>query len=249
MLFRTVYGVELPAIYGAIQNGLNTREQLKARMLSSYADGRTVSGQSIDDALSFLHSVYLIDEQSALQTIELEHGSFALSLLHNLRLIQNGVLPPRQPIDALYWQILDEAFIKPDKLFVREPHKTINQMKSVAELGGISVEKVRSWQRVMTFVGLGRRISRGFQCAYSLSITREILQAWSDRTGNLQSFLEKHVDQYLPCITESGDIAQALAIPLSVLCEQGQITLEPRQDSPHKSYFGEQRIKHISYEG
>lgn len=248
MLFRTVSGIELPAVYHAIEAGATSRELLRTQLLSRYTDARVVSDQSIDDALSFLHSAHLIDEGQLLRPIDLMERSFKLALLHNLHCLYLGVLLPRQPIDTLYWKILEEAFVKPNRLFVRDPHKTINKLSSVAELGGISVEKVRSWQRVMTFVGLGRRISRGFQCVYSLEITREILKAWKEQKGDLQSFLEQHVNQYLPCIASTGDIAQALAIPLSFLCEQGEIKLESRQDSPRKAYFGDLRIKYIQYQ-
>jgi hypothetical protein len=73
-------------------------------------------------------------------------------------------------VDPIYTLLLDELFVKPDCLFVADVHTRANELRQVKEVGGLSREKTQAWQRVMGFLGVGRRVAGGFQCAYTKPI-------------------------------------------------------------------------------
>lgn len=248
MLFRTVYGIELPLIYQSIADGAYSHDAVRKLHLASYGELERVSSQSVDDAISFLESAYLVQGNQSLTAATLGKRSFRLALFQNLCRISSAEIPPKHPLDSLFLTILDQLFIQPDQLYLRDLHSAVNQLTSVTEVGGLSKEKVRAWQRVLTAFGIGQRIQSGYQCVYSPQLIEEILKLWSRREGNLQAFLERHFSRYLPYLTQSGGISQAISVPLNYLANQGKITLEQRQDSPARSYFGEKRIKFIRYE-
>ncbi len=250
MLFRTVYGPELEAIYHFIVEADTplSRQAVHAAFMPQQADGEAVSTQNVDDALSFLESARLIEanggEYRGLDSADNE--SFQVKTLRQLRQLELGLLEPVQPIDPLYMLILTELFIRPNQLFIEDVHREANKLRQVADAGGLSREKVQAWKRVMEFLGVGQRVLSGFRCAYSPPLLLAILDQWPQPEGTLQIFFEEHLDRILPFQIENGDLAHAVESPLDYLTDQGLIALTPLQDSPNKPYFGERNLKHIA---
>lgn len=252
MLFRTVYGPELEAIYRFIAeaNDSPSRPTIYATFLLQRSNDRPVSTQNVDDALSFLESVGLVRDAKrggyhALGPFTDE--PFRVKVLRQLRALELGLVEPVHPIDPLYGLLLTELFIRPNQLFVTDVHSEANKLRRVADVGGLSREKVQVWKRVMEFLGAGRRMLSGFMGVYSPSLVLEVLAQWPQTEGTLQSFLEEHFNRVLPFQTENGDLAHAVEQPLTYLESRGVISLTSLQDSPSKPYFGERRVKHIAY--
>lgn len=255
MLFRTVYGPELEAVYRYIlernTEGIQpAREDVQAAFVARQADGNLPSTQSVDDTLAFLESARLVEELNGYHACEPgEEPSFAVQVLQGMRRLERGELSPDHPLDPLYKLILTELFIRPDRLFVADLHAEANQLRAVEDAGGLSREKIGAWKRVMTFLGVGRRLPGGFQCAYSPSLVKAILSEWDRREGTLQSFLEDCFALVLPYARVDDGMAQAVKTPLLHLIERGEVDLFPLQDSPTRSYFGRQRYKGIAWKG
>jgi hypothetical protein len=253
MLFRTVYGPELEAIYGYVTErnaqGIHPQKaEIYAAFIPRQSDGSFPPTQNVDDALAFLKSARMIRETDGYYTCESMPGvSFAVQVLRMMRCIEKGKEPPDHSVDLLYSLLLTELFIKPDLLFVLNLHAAANQLHPVQAVGGLSKEKIQTWKRVMEFLGVGRRVAGGFLCAYSPSLMATILAQWSSSQGTLQSFLEDCFDQVLPCTRSDGDLPQAVIAPLTYLADQGQIELFPLQDSPTRPYFGHHRYRGIAW--
>jgi hypothetical protein len=254
VLFRPVSGPELEVVYSLIRQRDRplTRPVLNQHCLPLYADKRPLSRQILDDALSFLAAARLIIEDSAgFRAVKPPHTglSFRLMLLRQLQALATGEVELSHETDALCLQLLDHLFIKPDQLYVADVHSEANKLRPVADVGGISQEKIRSWKRVMAFSGIGQRIAQGFQCRYSPDLLLEILNAWSEREGILQEFFEGHLSLYLPFQTQADDLAQAVSCPLLHLHQQQVIDLKAYQDAASKPYFGEKRWRTITLAG
>jgi hypothetical protein len=253
MLFRTVYGPELEAIYRFIvrEDGPCSRQAIRTAFTPKYTEIKTVSYQNVDDALSFLESALLIEasegDYKALDPIP--NTSFRVKLLFQLRNLELGLIKSIHPLDPLYMLILTELFIHPDLLFITDIHREANQLRQVADAGGLSREKLQAWKRVMEFLGVGQRVLSGFRCAYSPSLFIEILNQWPKGKGTLQLFFEEFFDCILPFQRKNGDLAQATQVSLAYLNDQGLITLTPLQDSPTKPYFGERKLRYIARKG
>jgi hypothetical protein len=249
MLFRTVYGPELEAIYTYLATAGQplSRENIHQAFMPTFRDGRPASPQNVDDALSFLVAAHLIHEDGSF-CIPTDAGEcpFRLLVLRQLQYLTRGEIEARHPVDRLYILLLDELFIKPDRLFVADVHAEANKLRQVKEMGGLSKEKLQAWKRVMTFLGIGQRVDTGFQCAYTPDLLLAMLDSWSERTGLLQSFFESHLANFLPFETQTGALAQAVSLPVLYLAAQGELALSSRQDSPSKPYFGERRFRYIA---
>jgi hypothetical protein len=238
MLFRTVYGPELEAIYRYVvkQNAQGIypkRADVYAAFIPRRVDDTFPPTQNVDDALAFLRSAWMVNNaEGGYHAREPMRGvSFAVQVLRALRCIEKGQVSPDHPVDPLYTLFLSELFIKPDRLFVQDVHAAANQLRSVQEVGGVSKEKIQTWKRVMEFLGVGRRIVGGFQCAYS------------------PTFLEDCLGRVLPYARTDGALSQAVSAPLIYLANQGLIEMFPLQDSPTRSYFGEHRYRGIIWRG
>ena len=252
MLFRTVYGPELEAIYRLVveasaRNHPVSRKEVHLAFVQRRGDGELGSTQNVDDALSFLRSAGLIRDDDGFIAEQIDtNQSFRLSLLRALRRIEQREKPANVAVDPLYMLLLDELFIKPDHLFVPDVHMRANQLRQVKEVGGLSREKTQAWQRVMSFLGVGHRVAGGFQCLYAPDLIMEIANAWTSEQGTLQVFCEGHFGGFLPFARQQdGDLAMALQTSLGHLARQGYLELYPRQDSPSKPYFGERRLRGI----
>lgn len=250
MLFRTVYGPELEAVcnFVTVAEMPLSRYEIHSAFISQPAETGAVSTQSVDDALAFLESARLIEENSSgYQALTNHpHQPFRVLVLQQLRRLEADTLESVHPFDPLYMLILTQLFIQPNQLFVADLHLAANKLCRVASAGGLSREKLQAWKRVMEFLGVGRRVANGFQCVYSPSLMIEILDQRPVRGETLQSFFEDYLDYILPCYTERGDLALAAQEPLVYLDRQGLIALTARQDSPSKPYFGERKLKYIT---
>jgi hypothetical protein len=253
MLFRPVYGPELEVIYSFIAQSQTpvSRQAIYQACLPSYVDMRAVMTQSIDDALSFLVAALLVVDQGGFRLNESgeRDASFRLTVIAHMQKLASGKAAPLHKLDALYFLLLQELFIKPDHLYISNVHAEANKLRPVAELGGISQEKIRSWKRVMTFLGLGQRLADGFQCVYTPGLLLEIIAAWPVKEGFIQDFLEGYLIHYLPCQTQAGDMPQAVEHPLQYLQSQQTVQLRAYQDASSKPYFGEQRWRYLVYKG
>jgi len=252
MLFRTVYGPELEAIYRYVidRNAQDVRPQrtdIHAAFIPRRPNGSFPPTQNVDDALAFLKSAHMLEEANGYHTVGTMDGHpFAVRALQALRRIERKEEPPDHTVDPLYTRLLAELFVKPGRLFVQDVHAEANQLPTVEVVGGLSREKIGAWKRVMEFFGAGRRVAGGFLCAYSPVLVASILAQWSCREGTLQSFLQDCFDRVLPYARADGDLSQAVSTPLSYLADQGRIELFPLQDSPTRSYFDHRRYKGIA---
>jgi hypothetical protein len=248
MLFRTVYGPELGAIYRFIVDSQSFRSRRGIyRAFLPDLDG--VSKQNVDDALAFLIAGGLIieDKEGTYCALsQFESIPFRLLVLRRLREIATGHLEGQNEVDSLYWAIISEIFILPDHIYVNDLHSEANRMPRVKDVGGLSREKLQSWKRVMSYLGVGIRVARGFQCIYDPKLVLEILRTWHFGSGSLQEFLESHFLSFLPYQTKADGLSTAVQQSLLYLESTGQIALLARNDSPSKPYFGTRRIRHIA---
>ena len=255
MLFRTVYGPELEAIHryvGACNcEGLAPdRSMVRDAFMPRYPAGDTPSTQGVDDAVAFLESAHLLYRQEGYRIHDTGLSSpFCIRLLAGLRQLEQGTLKPVSPLDPLYMQLLTELFINPDQLFIADVHAAANQLLAVQAAGGVSKEKIRAWERVMTFLGTGQRIQGGFQCVFSPEIVGVILGEWDKSRGALQDFFVDCFDKVLPHARADGELSRAASLPFEYLQAQGSVTLYPMQDSPTRAYFGSRRYKGIATGG
>jgi len=253
MLFRTVYGPELEAVYRYVRE-CNARgicpqkKDLCAAFIPRRPDGTSPPMQNVDDALAFLKSARLLGEGDGYRARAWMPGApFAVQTLYALRRIEKGEEPPEHTVDPLYTLLLTKVFIQPDRLFVPDLYAEANQLRPVRAAGGLSREKIQAWKRVMEFLGVGRRVGGGFLCLYSPSLVTAVLVRWGDRSGTLQSFLEDGFDRVLPYARRDGDLARTLRIPLTYLADRGQVELFPLQDSPTRPYWGRRRYRGIAW--
>lgn len=251
MLFRTVYGPELESIYDYIAycnaQGMKPKRVDIHTAFIPHHSGDLPSTQNVDDALTFLKSAKMISDTNGYQVRDSSvSDSFVVEVLRSLRQIECTEESPEHPIDQLYLQLLTELFIKPNRLFVADPHTEANQLRSVSEVGGLSREKIQTWKRVMEFLGIGQRVKGGFLGVYSPTLVETIVDQWNTKHGIIQSLFEHHLGKILPYAQANGDLADALRVPLSYLMAQGRIELFPLQDSPTRPYFGDLRYRGIA---
>jgi len=255
MLFRTVYGPELEAIYRYViernAQGIHPqRADIHATFIPRRPDGGFPPTQNVDDALAFLKSARMMEEADGYYARETMPGvPFAIQVLRALRRIERKEKHPDHPVDPLYSLLLTELFIKPDRLFVQDVHAEANQLRSVQAVGGLSREKIGAWKRVVEFLGVGRRVVGGFLCTYSPDLVVAVLAHWDSGRGTIQSFLEDWFDRVLPYARADGDLSRAVSAPLTNLANQGQIDLFPLQDSPTRPYFGRHQYRGIAWRG
>ena len=252
MLFRTVFGPELAAVYGFIfaTKDAVSRPEVHRAFMPEYADSRSVSTQSVDDALSFLVSADLIrDVDGDYVARPIQALSFRLTVLMQARSLQLGDIEPKHVTDPLYMLILEELFVRPNRVFVADLHTEANKLRQVQEVGGLSKEKLQAWKRVMAYLGMGWRVGDGFLCACLPDLLKEMLDAWEYDEGLLQLFLEAHLGKFLPFQTVGGDLADSIGQSLLYSARNGGLALVARYDSSAKPYFGEQRLRYLTRMG
>lgn len=245
MLFRTVTGPELEAIYQFV---LSKKRAQKREIYTMFVpQAERVSAQSAEDAIAFLLSTGLVQEENGtLSAVDLPAPTFKLSTLCIMRSLELGQETPRNALDSLYFLILNRLFIAPDVLYLADVHTAANSLREVQAVGGLSKEKIGAWKRVMEYLGVGYRAFNGFVCVYHPTLTLDILSSVSWQQNTLQSLFEDHFCRYLPYERQDGDIAQAVTLPLVRLAQQNLIQLTTLQDSPTKTYFGRQKLRGIT---
>jgi hypothetical protein len=249
MLFRTVYGAELTAIYAYISQqttaqGGTTLAAVQGAFVVAAPD-ETRESQHVDDALSFLASAQLITFEAGYVGATNPSQDFRLSTLRNLRQLERGEIKPTHSLDPCYTYLLTELFIKTGRQYIRDIHTEANQLEPIRVAGGVSREKIQAWKRVMTYLGIGYRVFSGFLCVYSPDLLRDIIAEWRTDEDTLQRFIEQHMEQYIPTTTRAGDLAPSVTAALQQLASDGVIDLYALQDSPSKAYFGPHRYKGI----
>lgn len=251
MLFRTVYGQELEVIYQVVRvsaSGLHRQQIMSAFIPTSQQRTVETSPQNVEDALSFLISAYLLEEQDGvIKAVEIDLP-FKLALLRNLRQLELGALAPKHPLDGLFMALLTDLFILPDMLFADNLHSQANSVANVKQQGGISKEKIQAWKRVMEYLGVGYRVQTGFMCVVHPTLIQKILTVMTGNSNTLQYFFEQVLARFLPYLNRSGDVGRAIRQPMIYLAQTGIISLTPLQDSPSKAYFLPSKLRHITRE-
>lgn len=251
MLFLTVYGPELESLFLYIHNrARNTgvsREQIDAAYLPQRLQPQKGQTKNIEDALGFLKAAHLITgEQSFSSCVQGEEAllPFAALLLRHFRQLQ--LQAPQLPLlDLLYIRMLDGLFISPDRVWISDLHTAANQLDLAHQAGGVSQEKIAAWKRVMEFLGIGYRVGNGFYCLYRPELVSLIAHQWNRTEGTLQDFFERHLQQWIPCLTARSDVACSVSHPLEWLARNGSLALFPRQDSPSRPYFRDRQFRGI----
>lgn len=237
MLFETVYGPELERVHAAIialaNRGPVDRAAVFACLIPRGAAGER---KNVQDAISFLRSAGLLQGHDILSAIEAR--PFRLALLRQIRRIQLDASAPS--LDRGYLQIVEDLFVRPNRVFRRDVHAAANTAHTLA----LTQERLAAWARVLEFIGLGHRIEGGFQCVYAPDLLREILAAHATDEEEIEVVLRDMVELYLPARTADGDAALAAWTPLSYLAEVGEIRLSRLQDSPARRY-GPQGHTHL----
>lgn len=252
MLFRTVYGPELGAIYSFVlnnnlQNIQPNRRGIHSAFIPIKGKEEICSSQNVDDAISFLKSAGLFRESNGIFFAEVQEDiPFPIKLLQALRRLELGKQTPLHPQDCYYLTILDELFIKPDRMILADIHVAANQLPAIEEVGGLGKEKLQGWMRVMEYLGVGRRIQGNFLCMYSPTLIMDIIHQWPQSQGTLQSLFEDLFETILPYSSSNGDLAQAIRTPLQELARKNYIDLYPLQDSPTRPYFEKERYRGIT---
>lgn len=255
MLFRTVYGPELAAIFNYIQKQNEqqvypTKEMLFDCFIPRLSPDQFQTSQNVEDALSFLSSAQVIEYELGWRVTPIASSTpipFRLLVLMQIQRISTGQIPEQHPLDPIYGQILSELFVSPDKTYIDNLHLEVNRLSIVRTNGGLSKEKLQAWKRVMQFFGIGVRVQNGFLCSYTPLIINQIVSMWEKEQGTLQEFIENHFSRFLPCTNRNGEIAKCAANTLLWLHEQGQINLLPLQDSPTRFYFYEKKIRGLQH--
>jgi len=253
MLFRTVYGPELQALYNFIKNQNHLgykpeKHQIYQSFIPQKKDFSFHSTQSIDDALHFLLSAKMIEEVDQGYWAN-EDGTypFSVQLLKHLRCLETGKEPISHPLDPLFLSLITDLFINPDRLFLSDLHSAINHLPSVRDLGGLGREKIQAWMRVMEFLRVGRRVQGQFLCLYHPELILQIFEQSNITSGTLQDFFQRIFGEHLPFVRKDGDIPQSLSIPLLELQRRKFIFFTPLQDSPTRPYFGTLKYRGFTF--
>lgn len=251
MLFRTVYGQELEAIYQYIRNwdeGVVRQKIVGAFIPTSQEANVIISPQNVEDTLSFLTSSYLLEEQDNVFRAVAIDLPFKLALLQNLRQIELGALVSKHPLDSMFFALINELFVMPNEIFADNLHTRTNNIDGIKLQGGVSKEKIQAWKRVMEYLGLGYRVQSGFMCVIHPDLLQKILLTMPERSSTLQHFFEQYVSRFLPYLNRSGDASQAIREPMLYLNKADVIKLTQLQDSPSKAYFQPHNLRFIMRE-
>jgi hypothetical protein len=251
LLFRTVYGPELAAIYTFmstcnLQDRQPDRTDIHNAFIPVQEKGKSGSPQNVDDAISFLKSADLCQESNGRFFTKFRGNlPFPILLLQALRRLEIDKQAADHPLDYFYLTLVNELFIKTDQTILPDIHVAANQLPSIQEAGGLGKEKLQSWMRVMEYLGVGKRILGNFLCTYSPTLVLNIIHQWPYTQGTLQSFFEDFFATILPYCKSDGELAKSIWSPMQELANNNYIDLYPLQDSPTRPYFGSQRYRGI----
>ena len=245
ILFRTIYGPELEAVFLCLKQfgSMDTSELFN--YFGTKTDDKKTSSANLEDALLFLKTAGLVGcrdkKWHALRSsTNIDRDTFKLRLLQKLRKRSKKNRNHGNTLDPYFMGILEILFNGPDMSYIENLHEKINELDLPLPC---SEEKVNAWRRVMEYLEVGIRGYGGMLVVYRENLVLKIIQEWPEQEGPLQQFLEKHFQFYLPWKTKKGDIAFSLAHPLKQLEENGCISLFARQDLPCKGYLESRKIK------
>ena len=253
MLFVTVYGPELESLHAFIRTqtricGGVDREHVYASFVPHSQISSKGQTKNVDDGLAYLKSAGLIhgEEHYVVSSLDQEESQlpFPVLLLRCFRKMEQ-LFPNCIMTDHLYITLLERLYILPNRVWISDVHAAANQLELAQQIGGVSIEKIGAWKRVMEFLGLGYRMGNGFYCQYHPDLLHRVTQPWSQKGGTLQEFFEDYLQAWLPCLTARGEVASSVAYTLEHLEHQGYIRFSTKQDSPSRPYFGKRRLRGI----
>lgn len=245
MLFRTVYGPELPALYHFVLNrGAVSITDLRRWFVQT----NVISTEStnLDEAMAFLTACDLLEPSAEVPEtlVPVPVIDFRLGLLQRLQQVQSETSPGRHPLDPWFMGVLDKCFIRRNVTYIANLHREANSLELPVPC---SEEKINAWRRVMEFLGCGWRVHTGFTACYATDLVRCLLLGW-EREGPLEEWL-RHAETYLPVHTETAELSMAMALPLLELESSGLIRLTTRGDFAGRAYMGRRRVKWMLVEG
>lgn len=242
MLFRTVYGPELKAVYDFVRkHGAVRFPVLRDWMVQKPVHG--AEGTNLEEAVSFLLDLGLLRKDHAETDVLTVEPARDLRLAILERLPREGLADPvaRHPLDPWFRKLLAACFVLPNRPYVPQLHRVANDLPVPAPL---SMEKVNAWRRVMEFLGCGLRVGDGgFLAHYRAELVAALLSGWRGE-GPLEECLE-FLDQYIPVLTSTGHMAESVAAPLRHLERCGRIQMLPRADFAGRAFLGDRRVKWI----
>lgn len=245
MLYRTVYGPELSAIYGMIiQRGDSgaSRDEIERNFIPNVSPLESISSQSLDDALAFLSAAHLIYQVSGLWKATdpaIDSTDFQLQTMFLLRQLQMGKLQCRHKADPTFMLLLEDLYAMPNKHIVHDLFVQSNRLEAVQAVGGLNREKLQGWRRVMCYLGLGIQLHGSFLFAPDTQLLMRLVKLAGIREGSLQDLVERHMCRFLPCIDSSGDLTSAVAHSFRHLHQVGYLALFTQQDTPSRPYMRE----------
>lgn len=244
MLFRTVYGPELPSVHAfVVEHGAVTGNSLRYWFVQSRNVG--AEGANLDDAVAFLLAGGLLqrDTERTDTYLALPVTDFRLGLLQRLTALCRLQKEQEHPLDSWYIGILEHCFVRPNHTYVAKLHAAINALELPVPC---SEEKANAWRRVMEYLDCGRRVRSGFFACYGTDLVLSMIRGWRSE-GPLEEFLD-HAETYVPVRTATGDLADAMAFSLLHLERSRRICLLSRGDYAGRAYLGDRRAKWLRVE-
>jgi hypothetical protein len=228
----------------AVEFGAVTRLELQRWFVPTKVTAN--EGANLEEAVAFLLTGGMLqaDLENAGTLIALPASDFRLSLLQRFQRTARNGLADSHPLDPWYMGILDHCFIKPNRGYIPRLHGTVNSLELPVPC---SEEKVNAWRRAMEYLGCGYRIQTGFLACYRPDLVLSILRRWRSE-GPLEEWL-RYAEDFVPVFTHTGDLANAMALPIEHLERSGCIRLAARGDLVGRGYLGERRIKWLTVEG
>lgn len=248
MLYRTVYGPELEAIFNQIKRSELSRIQrnnIYAAFVPNFGRQPQVTTQSVDDALAFLIAAHIIQQENGVLlpiAAQLPKFEFRIQVLACLRQLQLGQLPAVHPADPTYLLLLEELYVKPRQRVRQNLLVQANGLAAVQAIGGLNREKLQGWRRVMCYLGLGVQVRGEFVFAPAPDLLRGILDLSPSSEGSLQDLLEDHVQRFLPCLDATGGLTPAVESSFDLLYRHKNLELFAQQDAPSRP-FGPKRYR------
>jgi hypothetical protein len=153
---------------------------------------------------------------------------FELQLLRALRGFEQGIIHPTCSTDPWLFGLIDALFIRPNQTSVADVHEQANHLAEVQATVRFTADQVTNWRRFMEDLRLGYAIGElGFTCAYHADLVAMIFQQWHQHKGTLKDFFANCFTQYLPYMTNSGQLARSLGVALDELHEDRIIAFDP----------------------
>lgn len=242
MLYRTVYGPELEAIYGFVATsgaaGVE-RDAVYAAFVPDFEINGQFSTQNIDDALAFLAAAHLTNQRDGQWTASpplIAGAEFRIQVLAHLRHLQKEEFVARHPADPTYLLLLEELYVKPRERLVRRLLVRANGLADVQAIGGLNREKLQGWRRVMCYLGLGIQVQGEFVFAPDMELVMTLIRMGGMEEGSLQDLIERHLSRFIPCCDYAGGLTAALQDSFSMLQRAGRLQLYSQQDAPSRPY-------------